>query len=62
MSAYTCAELAQCAEREVKLRIRVYPTRVANRRMTLAQAQRETAMMREIMLRLQADAAKELLL
>lgn len=40
--------LAECAEREVKQRVRVYPRLVAERRMTQEMADREIAMMKAI--------------
>ena len=44
----TAAEKRQCAEREAKMRERVYPRWVASGRMTKAQADKELATMREI--------------
>lgn len=58
MSAtFTAAELAKCAEREVRQRIAVYERRVLSGRMTRAQADRETAMMQQIALEYAAKAA-----
>jgi hypothetical protein len=58
-STYPLAVLAQCAEREVNLRRRVYPVRVANGRMTQALADRQIAMMEAIAARLKAEAETE---
>lgn len=44
----TAAEKQACAEREVRLRERVYPRRVAEGKMTQAQADRETRIMRAV--------------
>lgn len=44
----TDAEKAACADREVKMRRRVYPRWVAGKKMTQAQADREIALMAEI--------------
>ena len=53
------ADLAACAEREAKMRRRVYPRWVESGRMTAAQAEREIAMMEEIAGRMRAEAEKE---
>lgn len=45
---HTAAEKQACAEREVKMRRRVYPNWVQSRRMTEQQAAREIAIMEEI--------------
>jgi hypothetical protein len=45
---YSYGEKRAAAEREVKQRERVYPRLVASRRMTQQQADRETAIMKEI--------------
>jgi signal recognition particle subunit SEC65 len=52
-------ELAAEAEREVKMRERVYPRWVAAGRMKPAEAERKTEMMREIAARLRAQANTE---
>jgi hypothetical protein len=46
---FTHAELMRCAEREMRLRMRVYPHWVRQGRYTADQAHREIAMMEEIM-------------
>jgi hypothetical protein len=57
---YSAADLARCAEREVAMRRRVYPERVAIKRMSQALADREIAMMETIaaMLRKQAESER----
>lgn len=45
---FTLAELAACAEREVKQRRKVYSRLIGKRTMTQADADRETAMMEQI--------------
>jgi len=45
---FTDLELARCAEREAKIRRRVYPNRVMTGRMNQTQAEREIAMMQQI--------------
>lgn len=47
-TAFTAAQKAQCAAREVAQRRRVYPRLVAGNRMTQAQADREIAIMEAI--------------
>lgn len=56
--SFTAAELADCAEREVRQRQQVYPRLVESSRMTQAFAGRQTALMQEIArkLRVEADA------
>lgn len=54
---FTTADLAACAEREVKQRRRVYPRLIMSGRMSSEQAARETEMMVEIARRLQAEVA-----
>jgi len=49
---FTSSELVKCAEREANYRRWVYPRRVADDKMTQAQADREIAMMEEIAERL----------
>lgn len=61
-SLYSLAELEKCAQREVKIRKRVYPTRVANGRMSAHQAAREIAMMAAIHAAIKAQLEKERLL
>lgn len=46
--AFTRDQLRLCALRELRLRRNVYPRRVANRRMTAPQADKEIAMMEAI--------------
>jgi hypothetical protein len=58
---FTVAELRRCAEREAKIRMRVYPGRVDTRRMTQDQACREIAMMEAIAQWLAAEEQAELL-
>lgn len=48
--------MIEAAEREVKMRERVYPRRVADGKMTTAQAQRETRVMQAIAARLRREA------
>jgi hypothetical protein len=43
------AELIACVEREIKLRQQVYPNRVLTRRMRQKTADRQIAMMRQIL-------------
>jgi hypothetical protein len=49
---FTLRELVECAEREVRLRRRVYPNRIETGRMSPALAERQIAMMEEIAARL----------
>lgn len=58
---FTVTELRECAEREVKLRERVYPGRIMTGRMTSEYAARQIAMMEEIARRLRAEEQAELL-
>lgn len=55
---FTAKEKAECAERELRLRERVYPNRVADGRMTQALADKQIALMAAIATdyRAQADA------
>ena len=46
--SFTDAELAACAEREVRQRRRVYPRLIRKGSMTTAEADHETAMMKAI--------------
>lgn len=45
---WTNEQKLACVEREIALRRRVYPTRVANKRMTQQLADRQISMMEEI--------------
>jgi hypothetical protein len=56
---FTAAELVEEAERELRLRKRVYPNRVSTRRMTPAQAQRRLALMEAIIAILRSRLAEE---
>jgi hypothetical protein len=58
----TVADKLACAERELKMRKRVYPRWVADRRMSEGQAAHEIAAMEAIVEDYQASAAKERLL
>lgn len=62
VETFTAADLAQCAEREVKQRERVYSRLVDGGKMTQAFADRETNMMRAIATRLRAAADGERLI
>jgi hypothetical protein len=53
---FTLLELAQCAEREVQMRARVYPRFVMSGKLTSEKADREKAMMEEIARRLREEA------
>lgn len=55
---FTIAELAECAEREVRQREHVYPRRVAAGKMSAGMADKQTKMMRAIAARLRAEADK----
>lgn len=48
MIEFTAREKCEAAEREVKMRLRVYPNRVADGRMTQALADRQIDVMRQI--------------
>ena len=50
--AFTLTELRECAEREVRLRRRVYANRIETGRMSQREADRQIAMMEEIAERL----------
>ena len=52
---FTLTELRECAEREVKLRRRVYPNRITTLRMSPREASRQIAMMEEIADRLRKE-------
>lgn len=56
---FTNREKAECAEREVRMRERVYPRWVADGRMTAKKAAEETATMREIAADYRAKADAE---
>jgi hypothetical protein len=43
------ADLVACVEREIRMRLRVYPGWVARNRMTQARADQEIALMREVL-------------
>lgn len=58
----TLADQVKAAERELKLRKRVYPRRVSNQQMTPQQAQHETAAMEAILATLQGLDEKERLI
>jgi hypothetical protein len=49
MTFFTAEQKRACAERELKMRERVYPRWIADRRMTQAKADEEIALMRAIM-------------
>lgn len=53
--AYTSVDLIGCAEREVKMRERVYPRWVAKGRMTQEKADRELALMKAIVAKLKGE-------
>ena len=55
-------DMRACAEREAKMRRRVYPRWVEQKRMTQAQADRETALMEAIESHFAELAGKERLL
>ncbi|MDP4005122.1 hypothetical protein [Methylobacterium sp. NEAU K] len=56
---FTAADLADCAEREVRQRQRAYPRWVEAGRMTQQHADRQTALMRAIARKLRAEADAE---
>jgi hypothetical protein len=45
---FTATEKRECAEREFKMRLQVYPRRVADGKMSAAKAERELAVMAAI--------------
>lgn len=45
---FSAAEKLQCAERELQMRKRVYPGRIANHRMSEGMAERELQLMQAI--------------
>ena len=59
---YTAQELADCAEREVKLRRKVYANRVLTHRMSQHQADVEIARMAAIAAWLREEADRERLI
>jgi len=59
---FTAQEKSDCAAREVKMRMRVYPRWVQDDRMSQAQANREIECMRQIAADYADAAAKERLL
>lgn len=52
---FTINELIECARREVRLRVHVYPKLIKSKRMQPEQAEREIAMMRAIIERLATE-------
>ncbi len=48
MTNFTNRDKADCADREAKMRLRVYPNRVADGRMTQQLADKQIAMMQAI--------------
>ncbi|MGU3668394.1 hypothetical protein ACLBX9_30875 [Methylobacterium sp. A49B] len=56
---FTAAELAECAEHEVRQRQRAYPRWVEAGRMTRQLAERQTALMQSIASKLRAEADAE---
>ena len=46
---FSLAEKIECLDREIRLRRRTYPSKVAHRRMTQAKADREIAILSEIL-------------
>ncbi len=48
VNRFLLSELAECAERELHIRYRIYPNRIQTQRMSRKQAEREIAMMQEI--------------
>jgi signal recognition particle subunit SEC65 len=56
---FSAAELADCAEREVRQRQRAYPRWVEAGRMTQQLADRQTALMQAIACKLRAEADAE---
>jgi hypothetical protein len=56
---FSLLELIACAEREVKIRLRVYPGRVLTGRMSQQEADRQIAMMAAIAGRLREAAERE---
>jgi len=56
---FRASELAECAEREVKQRKRVYPRRITEGRMTQSLAERQIAMMEAIAAHYRSMARKE---
>lgn len=57
MAGFTPEQLKACAERELKMRERVYPRWIEQGRMTQQKADAETAMMRAIVEALEARCA-----
>lgn len=56
---FTAADLADCAEREVRQRQRVYPRLIESSRMTQAMADCQNAMMQAIARKLRTEADAE---
>lgn len=48
MTGFTAREKADCARREIAQRLRVYPRRIAEGKMSQALADRQIALMKEI--------------
>jgi hypothetical protein len=59
---FTLTELRECAEREIRLRRRVYPNRVDTGRMSQRDADRQIAMMEEIATKLRELEQADLLI
>lgn len=59
MTTFTAKDKAECAEREVRQRQRVYPNLVAAGRMTQQLADRQTALMEAIARDYRAEADAE---
>lgn len=59
MVRYGLEDVVQCLERELKLRQRLYPGRVAHRRMTKKAADREIAIMAQLLADHQALLERE---
>jgi uncharacterized protein YqhQ len=58
-TGFSLLELIACAEREVKIRLRVYPGRVLTGRMSRREADRQIEMMVAIVGRLREAAERE---
>jgi hypothetical protein len=56
VSAFSPQELLDCAKREVRMRRRVYPRQVQDRKMSQEEADRELAMMEAIVAMLREKA------
>jgi hypothetical protein len=62
IATFTTAELAECAEREVRMRESAYERFIAAGKMTRTKADKEVRMMRAIASRLRTEANGERLL